>query len=140
MQAVQGFLRENRGTLSHNIKGLNQVSKVLVKQRAALDQVLRVAPTALANLFHTYNPSTGTLDTRTNVNETISGITADPAKFLCGVIHASKADPSGNACKALGQLPKPRAGALSSASTGGSGTRQVDVVDKTLGGILRTSR
>ena len=142
MQAVEGFVRENRGTLSHNIKGLNQVTKVLVKQRAALDQVLRVAPTALANLFHTYNPATGTLDTRTNVNETLNGITGDPAKFLCGLLEQAKAPQASAGCKALGQLPKARAGALSSstASQRAAGTRQVELVDRSLGGIVGTSR
>ena len=75
MKAVEGFVKENRGALSRNIKGLNRVSKVLVKQRGALDEILQVAPTALSNLFHTYNPATGTLDTRTNVGENISKIT-----------------------------------------------------------------
>jgi phospholipid/cholesterol/gamma-HCH transport system substrate-binding protein len=142
MQAVQGFIRENRDTLSHNIKGLNRVSKVLVKQRAAVDQILQVAPTALANLFHTYNPSTGTLDTRTNVNETIGGLTADPAKFLCGLLKqgATPKGQSDSACKALAQLPKPRAGALTAGQSAGSGTRQVELVDRSLGGILGRQR
>jgi phospholipid/cholesterol/gamma-HCH transport system substrate-binding protein len=143
MQAVQGFVRENRATLSHNIKGLDQVSKVLVKQRAAVDQILRIAPTALANLFHTYNPSTGTLDTRTNINETVNGLTADPAAFLCSILEqgSTKAQ-SKSACQALASLPKPRAGALtsSSASNRASGTRQVEHVDKSLGGILGRQR
>jgi phospholipid/cholesterol/gamma-HCH transport system substrate-binding protein len=139
MQAVEGFVRENRDTLSHNIKGLNRVSKVLVKQRAAIDQILQIAPTALANLFHTYNPSTGTLDTRTNINETVNGITADPAKFLCSVIDQQNKNAS-KACDALKQIPLPRAGALSSSSTGGTGTRQVELVDRSLGGILGGQR
>ena len=33
-------MRENRTRSRSNIKGLNQVSKVLVKQRAALDEML----------------------------------------------------------------------------------------------------
>lgn len=141
MQAVEGFVRENRGTLSHNIKGLNQVSKVLVKQRAALDQILRLAPTALANLFHTYNPSTGTLDTRTNINANLGLLTSDPAKFLCSVINQAKSPKAGDACKALGQLPKPRAAALSpNATQGASQTRQVELVDRSLGGIVGSSR
>ncbi len=139
MQAVEGFVRENRDTLSHNIKGLNRVSKVLVKQRAAIDQILQIAPTALANLFHTYNPSTGTLDTRTNINETINGLTADPAKFLCSVIDQQNKDAS-RACDLLKQIPLPRAGALSSTSARGAGTRQVELVDRSLGGILGGQR
>jgi phospholipid/cholesterol/gamma-HCH transport system substrate-binding protein len=141
MRAVQGFVQENRATLSHNIKGLNRVSKVLVKQRAAIDQILRIAPTALANLFHTYNPAAGTLDTRTNMNQTINGITADPAKFLCSILKQGGASQSQSdaACKALAALPKPRAGALAPTSSGGA-TRQVELVDRSLGGILGGQR
>ncbi len=46
--------------------GLNRVSKVLVKQRDALDEILKVGPLALNNLALTYNPQAGTLDTRAN--------------------------------------------------------------------------
>jgi phospholipid/cholesterol/gamma-HCH transport system substrate-binding protein len=141
LQAVKGFVRENRSALSRNIKGLNSVSKVLVHQRAALEQVLRVAPTALANLLHTYNPTTGTLDQRSNINESLNGITADPGKFLCGLITAADKSNAGAACDLLGKaLPKPRAGALTAAGTSTGPARQAERVDTTLGGILQVQR
>jgi phospholipid/cholesterol/gamma-HCH transport system substrate-binding protein len=141
LQAVKGFVRENRSALSRNIKGLTSVSKVLVHQRAALEQVLRVAPTALANLLHTYNPTTGTLDQRSNINESLNGITADPGKFLCGLITAADKGNAGAACDLLGKaLPKPRAGALTAAGTGTGPARQAEHVDTTLGGILQVQR
>ena len=144
MTAVEGFVKENRSTLTHNIKGLNRVSKVLVKQRAALDEVLQVAPTTLANLFHTYNPSTGTLDTRTNISQNLNELTADPRKFICSILKASKSPGSSQTCSALQglPLPKPRAGALTAAS-GGSATgpaRQVETVDRSLAGIVEVKR
>jgi phospholipid/cholesterol/gamma-HCH transport system substrate-binding protein len=139
LQAVKGFVRENRSTLSHNIKGLSSVSKVLVHQRAALEQVLRVAPTALANLLHTYNPTTGTLDQRSNINQSLNGITADPGTFLCGLIRAADEKNAGAACDLIGKaLPKPRAGALTTATAGPA--RQAEHVDTTLGGILQVQR
>ena len=42
------------------------VTLALVQQRSALAEVLDVAPTALGNLAHAYNPDYGTLDTRDN--------------------------------------------------------------------------
>ena len=144
MTAVEGFVKENRSTLSHNIKGLNRVSKVLVKQRAALDEVLQVAPTTLANLFHTYNPSTGTLDTRTNISQNLDELTADPRKFICSILKASKSPGVGKTCSALQglPLPKPRAGALTAASGGSAAgpARQVETVDRSLGGIVEVKR
>jgi phospholipid/cholesterol/gamma-HCH transport system substrate-binding protein len=140
MKAVEGFVKENRGTLSHNIKGLNQVAKVLVKQRAALDEVLQVAPTTLANLYHTYNPSAGTLDTRTNFNENLNALTADPAAALCSIIRSASADNSKQVCSLLGQaFPKARAGALTNGSAA-QGTRVVEHIDRSLGGIVEVKR
>ena len=40
MKQVSGFVKENREILGSNIKGLNRVAKVLVKQRDALDEIL----------------------------------------------------------------------------------------------------
>ncbi len=141
MQAVEGFVKENRGTLSHNIKGLDQVSKVLVKQRAALDEVLRVAPTTLANLYHTYNESTGTLDTRTNINENLNELTANPVKFLCSIIKAGNPKAK-DACDVLRRtlpVPKARPAALTSGPAS-SGTRVVEHIDRSLGGIVEVRR
>jgi phospholipid/cholesterol/gamma-HCH transport system substrate-binding protein len=143
MEAVQGFVEQNRSTLSHNIKGLDQVSKVLVKQRAALDEVLTVAPTTLANLFHTYNPAAGTLDTRTNLGETINGLTADPVKILCGIVAQSNVDKAGasKVCDALKTLPVPKArSAALNGPTSVTSTREVEHVDRSLGGILEVRR
>ena len=41
MRQVSGFVKDNRDVLGQNITGLDQVTKVLVKQRAALDETLR---------------------------------------------------------------------------------------------------
>ena len=136
MKQVSGFVRENRDSLSSNIKGLNQVSKILVKQRAALDQTLQIAPTTLANLFHTYNPATGTLDTRTNLGENVNDLTSDPATVLCGILHQTSAPKQ--SCDLL-QQALPRTSALGGhPSTGG--TVQVENVDRSLGGILEVRR
>ena len=50
MQRGLGFVKDNREILGRNIKGLNRVAKVLVKQRGALDEILTTGPVALNNL------------------------------------------------------------------------------------------
>ena len=142
MKAVESFVRENRTSLSQNITGLNKVSKVLVKQRDALDEILQVAPTALTNLFHTYNPATGTLDTRTNLGENIGELTSDPARIICGILNQTNSNPTqaerlGRLCTSLGGALG-RSGALRSAPS--EKATDVEHIDRSLGGVVDVKR
>lgn len=132
---VKGFVEENKDSLTRNISGLNRVSKVLVRQRAALDEILHVAPGALNNLALTYNPQAGTLDQRANFGESLNQLNADPAAFLCGFV--GQVDRSEQACDAITRLlDRSRPGALS-----GSGRIAAqDVFDPTLGGLVEVQR
>jgi virulence factor Mce-like protein len=132
---VSSFVRENREVLGHNIKGLNRVSKVLVKQRAAIDEILDAAPTALNNLALTYNPQAGTLDTRANLQELPNEITADPSVFLCGLVN--QADTSGTACDVIKSV-MPRTGPFGALP--GKDARWRDQYDPTLGGLAEVDR
>ncbi|MFD4626177.1 MCE family protein [Streptomyces sp. NPDC058475] len=131
---VSAFVKNNKKSLTSNVKGLSKVTKVLVTQRAALQELLEVAPTGLSNLNNAYNPSSGTLDTRNNAQQA-----QDPASLLCSVLKTTgdeggKNDQGGKNpdCKELkdlfDSLPKVPQG---SAVTG--------TVDRTLGGILGAS-
>jgi phospholipid/cholesterol/gamma-HCH transport system substrate-binding protein len=106
---------------------------VLVKQRGALDQILSSAPLALNNLYMTYNPQSGTLDTRSNQGETPEQIFLDPEAFLCGL--AGQADDSGELCNAIKQAGLPRAAAF-----GQTGTATQEQFDPTLGGLVEVRR
>jgi phospholipid/cholesterol/gamma-HCH transport system substrate-binding protein len=136
MREVSSFVKENKDSLSENIKGLNQVSKILVKQRAALDETLGTAPLALSNLFHTYNPRTGTLDTRTNLGENVADLQNDPALVLCSML-AQTPTPK-EACNLL-QQALPRPGALSPSKRSDE-VRHVEHVDRSLAGIVEVEQ
>ncbi|MEU9442818.1 MCE family protein [Streptomyces sp. NPDC048304] len=119
---VAGFVKGNKKALTSDVKGLAKVTKVLVAQRSALEELLSVAPTGLSNLQNAYNPAAGTLDTRNNAQAP-----QDPASLLCSILKTTGDDHDNCAglTKLLDSLPKvPSA----PASTG--------TVDKTLGGIL----
>jgi phospholipid/cholesterol/gamma-HCH transport system substrate-binding protein len=125
---VSAFVKNNKKSLTSNVKGLSKVTKVLVTQRAALAELLEVAPTGLSNLNDAYNPSSGTLDTRNNAQQA-----QDPASLLCSVLKTTGDEGGKNPdCKELkdlfDSLPKVPQG---SAVTG--------TVDRTLGGILGAS-
>jgi phospholipid/cholesterol/gamma-HCH transport system substrate-binding protein len=136
MKQVSGFVRDNREVLGKNIAGLDELSKVLVKQRSALAETLRDAPLALNNLALTYNPQAGTLDTRANMGEIGHQITSDPATFLCGILD--QANHRGQACHAIQHiLGNRRTAALGG---GGRGSSTVDRMDPTLGGLVEAGR
>ncbi|MER7562936.1 MCE family protein [Streptomyces sp. NPDC097941] len=125
---VSDFVKNNKKSLTSNVQGLSKVTKVLVTQRAALDELLAVAPTGLSNLNNAYNPSAGTLDTRNNAQQA-----QDPASLLCSVLKTTGDEGGKNPdCEELrdlfDSLPKVPQG---SAVTG--------TVDRTLGGILGAS-
>jgi ABC-type transporter Mla subunit MlaD len=137
MDQVSTFVRENRDSLSENIKGLNAVTKILVKQRAALDETLGVAPTALTNLFHTYNPNTGTLDTRTNLGENIADLESDPAALICGFLHQTPSPKE--ACDAV-RSALPRTAALEKLGRPGpADVVEVEYVDRSLAGVVEVN-
>lgn len=135
LTAVKGFVEENKDSLRRNISGLNRVAKVLVRQRAALDEILHVAPTALNNLALTYNPQAGTLDTRSNFGESINQLEANPAALLCGFV--GQVERSGRVCDRITDL-------LARSRPGALGTSVVlpaqDVFDPTLGGLVEVER
>lgn len=78
---VSTFVRDNRKQLRGNVKGLTRLSKILVRQQDALREVLDAAPVALTNLDRSYNPVSGTLDTRNNFAHL-----DDPDLYLCSLL------------------------------------------------------
>jgi hypothetical protein len=56
---------------------------VLVDQRAALSEVLDIAPVALSNILNSYNGSAGTLDARPDINE----LAEPPIVLVCNLIR-----------------------------------------------------
>ncbi|MEO9324533.1 MCE family protein [Nocardioides sp. C4-1] len=130
LDEVGSFVKENRGILKQDIKGVNRVAKVLVKQRAALDETLRIAPLALNNLQLTYNPDTGTLDTNANIGNLLHKLTNDPKDVLCAFVAGY--DDAQTLCNLIQTLPLPRAAAMAP----GTGSLYAGESDPTLGGLV----
>ena len=128
---VSSFVKENRAALGRNIAGLDRVTKVLVKRRGELNQILDSAPLALNNLALTYNPGNGTLDTNANLGEVVNQIQSNPAAFVCGFLD--QADKSGSLCDAAKQV-------LGRNAPAPGGTTSADQYDRTLGGLVGVDR
>jgi phospholipid/cholesterol/gamma-HCH transport system substrate-binding protein len=142
-EQVSSFVKENEEALSDNVDGLVKLTDIFVKQRAALDETLSAAPVALANLYHTYNPETGTLDTRSNLGENITAIEEDPVGALCELVRPT----AGNATDICDQIAE-ALGGLGRAAPGGKGVRGpvgkdvvvLEHIDTSLAGIVEVKR
>lgn len=100
LSEVSSFVHDNRAGLTTNLRQLASVTGTVAKQRDALAETLTNAPVAISNLQNAYNPATGTLDTRANVNENLK-----LQNLLCNLITASGQPAS--VCKTVAGVLKP---------------------------------
>lgn len=105
-----------------------------MKNRKALEESLKYAPNALNNLALAYNETTGTLDTRANIGESVNQLTAKPSVVLCAIAP----DACGPLTTLLGVLGLGRAPALTDDADGRTwaGPRP----DSSLAGMLAVTR
>ncbi|MCW2587493.1 MAG: mammalian cell entry protein [Frankiales bacterium] len=122
---VASFVKQNKDNLTANITDLASVTKVLVKQKAALREFLDTAPTALSNLQLAYNSKSGTLDTRDN-----STGQGGPAGALCNLLRIPGLPLTLPPALCSGGIPLPKAPTAARSSV---------PRDLTLGGILVAS-
>ncbi|WP_435769982.1 MCE family protein [Nocardioides sp. SYSU DS0651] len=131
LDQVGRFVKRNRSVLGRNIKDVNRVAKVLVRQRAALDELLQAGPLAVTNLYHTYNPGNGTLDTNANIGNLVHELETNPAAALCALTSA--ADKKGQLCDLIRQV-------LPRGAPFGTGSWQDEPFDPTLNGLVEVER
>jgi phospholipid/cholesterol/gamma-HCH transport system substrate-binding protein len=150
---VGSFVHDNRALLTTNLRQLASVTGTVAAQRDALAEALTNAPVALSNLQNAYNATTGTLDTRANLNENLSVQTmlcnlivasGQPASTCKGVDGALKpvTDLLGRLGTSGVQLPQGRLSAVpgsAAAPSAGSAVR-LRGADPTLGGLLEVHR
>ncbi len=80
---VQRFVAGSRDRASEQVSRLVNVTQNLVDHRADLEQVLHVAPSAIANAYNMMDPRTGGASGVFVLNNL-----ADPTAFFCGMIGA----------------------------------------------------
>lgn len=100
---IAGFIKQNGKAIHTDVVGLKDVVTVLNNQKAALNEILAVAPVAVSNLAHTYNPVSGTLDTRDNIGGLANPL--DPAVICSALSSLGKlGDPNGTIAKTCAQI------------------------------------
>jgi phospholipid/cholesterol/gamma-HCH transport system substrate-binding protein len=89
MGDVQRFVSENGDALNEQVGRLADVTTTLVEKRPQLEQVLHVAPNALANFNNIYSPRQGSL------NGAIAATNgANPINLICGMIEGLETNDS----------------------------------------------
>lgn len=66
---VQGFIHDNRSSITADVNGLQSTAQTLARQQAALQQISATLPVTLQNFLDAYDPTTGTLSSRGNLND-----------------------------------------------------------------------
>lgn len=82
---VKRFIAGSRDQTSEQLQRLNGVTQNLVDNRTALENVLHVAPNAIANGYNIYNPDSGTA-----VGAFALSNFANPVAVVCSAIAAVK--------------------------------------------------
>jgi virulence factor Mce-like protein len=114
---VARFVRDNRHEIRRNVDQLSDVLDTVNANRLQLDQTLDVAQLALDGLVNSYNASSGTLDTRTQLLPTVlcTLFNAAPPVFTPVAAQLAQllgaADPT-NPCTGIGTLPLPPGASL----------------------------
>ncbi|KAA0084591.1 MCE family protein [Mycolicibacterium sp. P9-64] len=93
---VRSFIANSRDVTVEQVERLADVTQNLVDNRPALENVLHVAPTAIANGYNVYNPDTGTPMGAFAMNNF-----ANPVQLVCsslGAVENVTSAEAGNAC------------------------------------------
>ncbi len=81
---IHAFIAENKDAIQSNVDKLTGVTQALVDQRAAIAEILDVAPLAMSNFLGTYDAASASFAIRGNLNE----LTYPPVLMLCRTIAA----------------------------------------------------
>ena len=104
--SVEGFVRNNRTALSKNVRSLSSVMAAIDSERENLDKALRIAPLAMANLKMSFDPISGSQNSRIGIGGNVW--TADA--LLCGIVQQIPNMPrplKDTACDLFAQLIRP---------------------------------
>jgi virulence factor Mce-like protein len=102
---VGSFVKNNASKFHTDIQGLEQITGILVKEKSSLNEALAVAPAALANIVHAYQPDLGVIATRGNL-ASFSDLGSVDLKTVLTTVTCKllkKLDPAG----IIGKLIKP---------------------------------
>jgi phospholipid/cholesterol/gamma-HCH transport system substrate-binding protein len=84
---VSSFIKQNASHFHKDIVGLEDLTGLLVKQKASLNETLAITPVTLANIVHAYQPDIGAIATRSNLASFSSTSNTDPKRIVCSLLE-----------------------------------------------------
>jgi phospholipid/cholesterol/gamma-HCH transport system substrate-binding protein len=99
---VQRFVKGSRSQVGEQVQRLANVTQNLVDHKIDLENVLHVAPNAIANAYNVYDPSSGGPVGSFTVNNL-----SDPVAFICGAIGGIANTTAPETAKLCGQYLGP---------------------------------
>jgi phospholipid/cholesterol/gamma-HCH transport system substrate-binding protein len=129
---VNDFVKSNAGKFHTDLVGLRKLTQLLVNEKASLNETLAVAPYALANIIHAYQPDLGALATRGNL---VSLTKIDPASIVCGLLGTATGGLDG-VLKGLGLKDRTAISNLCKATAGTSAKTTNPVSGVTVPGVV----
>ena len=104
--SVEGFVRNNRDALVKDVRSLTTVMATINSEKDNLDTALRVAPLAMSNLKMSFDPYSGSQNSRIGIGGNLW--TADA--LVCGIVQQIPSMPRAlkdTACDLFAQLIRP---------------------------------
>ena len=100
---VETFVRGNRELLTKNVENLTTILGVMADERTALETVLDIGPAAMGNLHVAFDPESGSIGSRINVQ----GNLQDMDNLLCQMVRNGGIASADQACEIFKILLEP---------------------------------
>lgn len=123
LDQVNSFVKNNANRFHTSFHGLQRVLQILVNEKSSLNETLAVAPYALANIVHAYQPNIGGIATRGNM---VSATDLQP-KTVCALLYSTIHDPG-----APGNVLGPLTGTINKVCKKALGSKPLKVVQQIL--------
>lgn len=128
---VNSFVKDNASKFHGTLRGLEDVTGLLVKEKASLNETLAIGPVALANIVHAYQPNLGVIVSRGNL-VSLTGINGQTVCAILDVVIQRAGGVAGGILGSItGALHKTCHGILG----GGSAQDIKDAINQILSGL-----
>jgi phospholipid/cholesterol/gamma-HCH transport system substrate-binding protein len=100
---VEQFVKGNRELLTKDVQNLTTILGVMANERTALETVLDIGPAAMGNLHIAFDPKSGTIGSRLNLNGNVTHLD----QLLCSIVKNADIPSSAEACQIFSALLGP---------------------------------